>query len=270
MSVTGFLSYNTLGIDYEEKEYQPNNPMKIGAAFSVNNTFINFKYSLGFASMTDEDKGQTKSFDFQVHQYSRRFLIDLFYQEYKGFYHEKNEDEIELYPDTQVRQIGAEVGYIFKSNQFSAKAAFEYAEEQLKSAGSFVIGGGAYLHRLSPGEELSESDKNRIDNFQVGVNGGYAYSWVPNEHWLFSGIITAGANFGNETVMLKEGKVKIYPTVFARGSAGYHKPGWAVYFSLLIHTKSINYVDDKKFDITSIGMQLAYVKRFDSFIKKKN
>lgn len=270
MSVTGFLSYNTLGIDYKEKEYQPNNPMKIGAAFSINNTFINFKYSLGFASMTDEDKGQTKSFDFQIHQYSRRFLIDLFYQEYKGFYHEKNEDEIELYPDTQVRQIGAEVGYIFKSNQFSAKAAFEYAEEQLKSAGSFVIGGGAYLHRLSPGEELSESDKNRVDNFQVGVNGGYAYSWVPNEHWLFSGIITAGANFGNETAMLKESKVKIYPTIFARGSAGYHKPGWAAYFSLLIHTKSINYIDDKNFDITSTGLQVSYVKRFDSFIKKKN
>jgi hypothetical protein len=266
MMVKAFLSRNSIEIGHNEKDYSPNNPTRLGIGFSLKNTVINLSYSFGLFTENDKDYGKTKSADFQIHNYGRRFITDLFYQDYKGFYNEEGKT-VTTYPDTSVQLIGGEWTYVYNHRQFSAKAAFEQTEKQLQSAGSFLLGGGAYYYKLRL-EDALDTDTKRIKNFQLGVNAGYGYTWVINEHWLMSGIGTAGITVGNETNLLEDGKVKLYPSVFARGSAGYHKNDWGVSLTFFVNNKLLYYTKEN-FTLTSVNMQIAYIKHFDNPFRKK-
>lgn len=264
MSASLFVANNALLLQQGSKEYSPNNPLTVGVGFAIKNTVVNTRLSYGVADLKGKEYGRTRIFDFQLHNYGRKFILDLFIQNYKGFYTENR--IITTYPDISVQHIGAEASYLFNGNKFLAKAAFQQSEKQLQSAGSFVAGGGIYGYRLKLGSELSVPDnKNYLDNLQFGVNGGYAYSYVLNPYWLLSGMATVGANVGNNPEAIKGGKLKMYPTAFARGAASYNKPNWAVAFAMLIHNKSVYAVQDTSFTITALSMQLTYVRRFDGF-----
>lgn len=258
MMVKAFISRSGIEIDHNEKGYSPNNPTRFGIGFSLRNTVINLSSSFGIFPV-EKDLGKTKSVDFQIHNYGRKFLTDLFYQKYKGFYND--DDTVILYPETSAQLIGGELTYVFNHRRFSTKAALEQTEKQLQSAGSFLIGGGAYHYKLRLEEALGAS-KNNVNNFQLGVSAGYGYSWVISEHWLLSGMATVGINAGNEVDVLEDGKIKLYPTAFARGGAGYHKNDWGIGMSFLVNNKMIYYTQDS-FSLTSVNLQITYVKHFD-------
>lgn len=267
ISISSFLSNNFIEINESNEIYRPNNLLKLGLGVSVKNTILNFRYDFGIAQVGGKDHGKTESIDFQIHRYGRRLMLDLFFLRYKGFY--QGIKELKLHPNLSVQQIGAEGSYLFNSNQFSAKAAFEQSEKQLKSAGSFILGGGTYLYKIRSDKNLLATGNNYISNFQLGMNAGYAYSWVLNNHWLLSGMAKGGINLGNEPELLKHGKIKAYPTGFARGSAAYHRSDWAVSFLMLVNNKSLFPSKDNKLDLTSANFELSYVKHFDNFLKKK-
>lgn len=264
MMVKAFLTRNSIEISHNEKDYSPNNPMRVGLGFSIKNTVVNLSSSFGILP-AQKGYGKTKSVDFQIHNYGRKFLIDLFYQKYKGFYNDVK--DVTLFPETSAQQIGGEVTYVFNHDKFSTKAALEQTEKQLQSAGSWLVGGGAYHYKLRL-EDAFGANRNSVNNFQLGVNGGYGYSWVINEHWLLSGMATAGINAGNEVDVLEDGKVKLYPTAFARGSAGYRKNDWGIGMSFLVNNKLVYYTSDS-FSLTSVNLQITYVKHFDWMWGKK-
>jgi hypothetical protein len=264
ISVSPFVANNTLMVSNNDIDYSPNNPITVGVGFAIKNTVINARASFGVADLMGKEYGKTKIVDFQLHNYGRKFIVDVFIQNYKGFYNDDS-NNITLYPDMAVRQIGAEGTYLFNGRQFSAKAAFQQSERQLQSAGSFAIGGGLYAYRLHLGDALPESDADYIDNIQFGANAGYAYSWVANKYWLLSGMVTVGANVGNNPDALKNVKLNVYPTAFARGSAAYSKNDWSAAFSMLIQNKQVYATQGNEFSVTSLGVQLMYVKRFDRF-----
>ena len=260
--LTGFLTQNSIQLARDEKEYMPNNPLKVGAGIAIKNTVINLSYNFGLAPLADKRQGDTKAVDIQLHQYGRYFVLDLFYQKYKGFYSDNN-DDVQLFPDMSVRNIGAEFAYVFKGDKFSTKAAFQQSEIQLKSAGSFILGGGAYLFRINPGGELWENDPNHLDNLQFGVNAGYAYTWVINERWLLTGILTAGVNVGNDPDMLRDWKLEVYPTALGRWSGVYHKNDWAVAATVLVNNKTLYPDGEGDLNFTGINFQMSFVKHID-------
>jgi hypothetical protein len=264
MMVKAFISRSSIEIGHNDKDYSPNNPTRVGVGFSLKNTVVNLSSSFGIFPV-EKDHGETKSTDFQIHNYGRKFLIDLFYQNYRGFYND--EDNIALYPETSAQLIGGELTYVFNHNRFSTKAALEQTEKQLQSAGSYLLGGGAYHYKLRF-EDAFGANKSRVNNFQLGVNAGYGYSWVINEHWLLSGMATVGINAGNEVDALEDGKITLYPTAFARGGCNYRKNDWGIGMSFLVNNKLIYYTQDD-FSLTSVNLQITYVKHFDRIFKKK-
>ena len=72
--------------------------------------------------LRNENKyGKTSYFDFQIHSFiSNKFLLDLYYQSYKGFYYE-NAQDIHLLKDARVQQIGSEFLYFTKWRETSLK-----------------------------------------------------------------------------------------------------------------------------------------------------
>lgn len=265
IAVSAFMSRNTIEVSDGNTDYSPNNPASIGAGITVKNTVLNFKYSFGIAPMVNKDQGKTKSLDVQLHKYTRNAVIDLYYQKYKGFY--TGERRITLFPNIEVNQAGGEFTYVFNSKQFSAKAAFEQSEIQCVSAGSIIAGSNVFYSEIETGTDTIFPNNN-IKNLQLGISGGYAYNWVINPKWLISGMLTTGINFGNNPTALKQGRIKAYPSMLFRGSAGYIEPGWGAYFSMLIHNKTTDTSGNNDIGLTSINMQIIFVKRFDSFKRK--
>lgn len=266
MSLTGFVSTNSIEINRHQAHYSPNVPLNLGLAFAIKNTVVNFRLNAGIMPLRSSKFGNTRSTNFQIHRYGRNWLFDASYQKYRGFYNGMK--NVLLYPDLSVKQIGVEGCYVFNPRQFSAKAAFAQQEIQLKSAGSPLLGGDAYYYRLHLGDEILTADSNRINNLQLGVNAGYAYSWVLGSHWLLSAMATAGLNAGNEPSLLGKGQIKLYPSALGRASAGYHRDDWAVFFLSLVHNKSLYFFQRQKLSLTSVNMEIAYVKHFNRFFKK--
>lgn len=265
IAISAFLSRNTLQISNNDTDYYPNNPASIGAGITVKNTVLNFKYSFGIAPMVNKEQGKTKALDIQLHKYMRNVVIDLYYQKYKGFY--TGEKHYNLFPDMAVNQIGGEFTYVFNAKQFSAKAAFEQSEIQRISAGSFIAGVNVFHSEIDTAKD-SILKNSHIKNLQFGISGGYAYNWVINQKWLVSGMLTAGINAGNSPSALKAGRINGYPSVLFRGAAGYIQPSWGTYFSLLIHNKTTDTSVNNEVGLTSVNMQLTFIKRFNSFSRK--
>lgn len=257
--ITVFTSRNSIQID---KEYKPNTPLNLGIGFAIRNTVINVALQLPVLRQNEEKYGKTENTDVQIHNFGRYFVYDLFYQRYKGFY--SDDRATRLSPDRLLRQIGFQGTYIFNGSKFSAKAAFQHRERQLKSAGSFILGGGLYHYKV---KYTTETDLRQIsfNNLLLGLNVGYAYSWVVSEKLLMTCAASAGITLGNEFNELKNGKIKIYPTTFVRGAIGYHESIWGVNLSFLLHNKSLYSPTNIKHELTAMNMKVAFILHIDRF-----
>lgn len=279
LSLRTYLSMKFLSMEQESngeiKKFMPNTPMSLGLGVSVNNTIINLSYGQGLSFMKDAEKGRTKAFDFQIHNYGRKFIIDLFIQKYHGFYTSDNLDKnIQLYPDLNIQQYGAFGQYVFNNKKYSYKAAFNQNERQLKSAGSFLIGGGVYFTKIGSDSSFVHKSRNSLRNFQFGVSGGYAYTWAINKRWFTSGSITTGINFGTERINdFGKQRIEIYPTFFPRISAGYNKEKWSLGLSYVNNLIFSSFSDhnNNNIGLVSGNLQIGYIWRLDSnpFFKKK-
>lgn len=267
--LTGFVADNELQLQQDGKSYVPNNRLALGVGLGIKNTIVNARFGYGVVPVRDSQYGDTKVIDIQTHQYGRRILVDFFFQEYKGFYHEKEDQPITLYPDMKVFQMGGEVTYLLKGNRFSARAAFEQSELQLKNAGSFLLGGGIYFNKIEPGTLQALVETEPIKNFQLGFNGGYAHSWVLSATWQATGMIKVGANFGNEPDLLEKWKIEVFPTAFGRCAAVYHKQTWALSFVALIQNRIVHSLQDNTLSLRSMNTQIAYVKHFGGNAQKR-
>lgn len=272
VAVKGFFAKKFLFLFHEyddnnDRTYMPNNPVEIGLGLSLYNTAISFGYGYGFDFLRDKKRGETSSFDFQFHHYGRKYTFDVFFQRYKGFYMEddKSDAEFELCPDLKVQKYGIDAQYIFNNRKFSYKAAFNQSEKQLRSAGSFLLGGGAYYTYIESDTSFIYNGKNYLKNFQFGVSGGYAYTWVIKRNYFINLSTTVGIHFGNETIdRIGKDKLEVYPSVYPRVSMGYNKEKWSIGFSYLGNMIFPSFADDNSIGLMSGNFQLTYTYRFDS------
>jgi len=264
----GFLvkEFVFLAVETPQQElmYMPNNPTELGLGFSWNNTVLSFAYGYGFDFMRDKKLGKTKSFDFQLHDYGRKFVFDLFVQSYKGFYmeDEKTKSEYVLCPDLKVRQFGVNGEYIFNNKRFSYKAAFNQSEKQLRSAGSLLLGLGVYFSDIQSDSSFIYNNRNDLKNFQFGVSVGYAYTWVLGKRWHITAAATTGINFGSETIgRFGKDRLEVYPTVLPRFGAAYNHDTWALGFSFIGNLNFPNFTDDETLGLFAGNFKMTYYKR---------
>lgn len=268
--LTGFVGTDFIQIHEGKSTYTPNYPLTPGIGIAVKNTVINVRLGYGLLPLNSKDKhGETKSIDLQMHNYWRNFMFDLSLQRYQGFFDQDRRGNVRgVYPDMTVLQAGGELTYIFNGSKFSARAAFDQTEKQLKSAGSFLAGGEAFFYRVNMDKNTPAMDAERSDNLQVGIKAGYGHSWVLGEHWLLSVVGMAGMNFGNEPEALKNWKVKFYPTGTGRFGSSYHRDNWAVGMAVLIGNKQIYNPASSDFNLTSTSMQISYVLYVDKLFRR--
>ena len=273
LTLSGFLgrefAFIIVNSPTEELSYLPNNPLKLGLGLSWKNTILSVAGGYGFDFMRDRKKGKTESLDLQYHHYDRKFIFDFYAQHYKGFYMEEEdrpENDIELCPDLVFRQLGLNAHYVFNNKRFSYKAAYVQNEKQVRSAGSFLLGGGVSWTRIDSEGSFLYNERSSLDNFQFGVDIGYAYNWVVNPRWLINGSITGGIRFGSEKISTfgKE-KLKVYPTALPRLSVIYDREKWALAFTFVNNTSFPAFSEDDNITLLTGMFRLSYIRRIDDF-----
>ncbi|MDU1892227.1 MAG: DUF4421 domain-containing protein [Dysgonomonas sp.] len=249
-----------IGDHDEEVTYRPNNPFGIGLGITWKNISLSGGY--GFDFMRNKKKGKTRSIDFQYHYYGRKFVMDFFFQDYKGFFTEDEDKDgvYTLFPDIRLKQYGIFGQYVFNGRKFSYKAAFSQNEKQLKSAGSFLLGGGIYYNQAFSDSTIVESIPNKLNNYQIGVSGGYAYTWVFKKNFYLSGSFSVGVNLGTESLKIR--KVEVYPSLFPRMSMGYNSDTWSIALSGVNNRVYVHFEDKDKLSFDTGSLQISFVKRF--------
>lgn len=270
------LSKNFINLYHQdssfEREYLPNNPFSLGFGISIYNTVLSGSYGYPFDFTVEKDLGKTKIFDFQIHNYSKKFVADVFVQKYKGFYmSEQGIKGYKICPDLEIKQYGAFGQYVLNHKKFSYKAAFNQSERQLKSAGSILLGVGIYYSKVESDSSFIYNDKNSMPNFQFGISGGYAYTWIPKQNYFVSGSVTTGIHFGYEKVEhFGKKKLEVYPTVFPRIAVGYNTEDWSLALSYISNMVFPVFLDKQSINLSAGTFQLNYVRRIHTlpFISK--
>lgn len=253
-----YSTYGIMDFNIEEKlQYNPNSRLILGLGFSYGILSINV--GVNFPALNNKDTeqlGNTRHLDLQTHIYSRKFVIDLYFMKYEGFYLQNSHDMITDWPSHDTHQLrgdmklngyGANVQYIFNNRKFSYRAAYAQTDRQKKSAGSFLAGIDCYYTVGQGDSSLIPTNikypyfwlgmrYDKSTNFSFGLNGGYAHTFVIKEKWFLSLSAVPGLSVGKATLSYAKtdqnmASFSVNANLMWRFAIGYHSPNFFVGFS---------------------------------------
>lgn len=230
--------------DGENLAYKPNTTLNMGVGATYKALTLNLAFGFPFLNKNDE-KGKTKYLDLQSHIYTRKWSYDLWGQLYKGYYLSSVSD----IPQQQARYIRKDIGItllgvsaykIVQPEKYSYRAAFLQNELQLKSAGSWLLGGEVYYGRVSGDSALvpaakkdnfNQSEVEKLRFFNIGPGVGYTYTYVLKKRFFISGSATGNLNIGvfkEKQDQLSTTRTNFNPNFIYRGTLGYNSYKWSL------------------------------------------
>lgn len=193
--------------------YSPNGNFNLGAGFSYKWLGIGVAFNLGFINNDDELKGETNSLDLQVDLFSNRLFFNGNLQYYKGYYWNNPQvyypdwninDSLLVRPDISTVTLGVKGIYIFNHDRFSFKAAYQYSERQLKSAGSMLLGARFSLYGIDADSSFipthlhefysNSTDIVGISSLSLGASFGYTYTFILGKYVFINALLMTGIN----------------------------------------------------------------------------
>lgn len=263
-TIYSYLNNKNNTIEYFNKTanytltYNPNS----WGSFGIGASYKWVDVSLGLLSFgkLDENKyGTTIRTDFQFHLYPRKYIIDLFLQNYKGFYSINKEvlqpnQKALIRSDIGMNHIGLNFIRIINDKQYSTKAAYSLSEIQKRKAGTWAFGAKFNVFNvysdstlLNPSIDSLYQNDYKIKQFTsllIGFLGGYLQNWV-YKNWVFNITLMVGLANQLQYKELSSQLNKFYPhsttgiILNVRLGAGYnHKRSFFYFYGI---TDNCNY-----------------------------
>lgn len=274
--------------EIQSLRYRPNSLTTMGINASYKSLSFSFGSGFGFLNPNKEEKGKTRSFDFQTHLYTRDWVTDIYAQFYKGYYLSLGgapgtaDKNYYKRPDIKVRLVGASAYRLLNGERFSYRAGFLQNEWQKKSAGSVLLGAEIYYGTMKGDSALVPSHLNayypqqgihRVRLLEVGPGAGYAYTAVWQENFFLTGSVTINGDISlvkEEFAGGSANRASISPNATLRAVAGYNSDEWAATISWLHNStdakgKSSNY----EYSIKTGEFKITLAKRFTPGSKLK-
>ncbi|MDR0822209.1 MAG: DUF4421 domain-containing protein [Endomicrobium sp.] len=227
--------------------FEPDTPNKLGFGFAYKS--IAFAYS--FDVFKEGHGVGTRSDDFQFYIFPKHFAIDAFWQRYKGFRAKSGDGKFEkIFDDMIFQRASLCIEYVF-NDKLSLAAAFSQTEKQLKSAGSFLLGGGFYYNELNF-EGIEE-------NVQIGPLVGYAYTFVFLKDFYFTGVIAGGINL---TSKADDDENLINYVILPKFALGYSRDLWSFSIFYIFHNDVVSSSKDYEFAAQSGQFAFSLAVRF--------
>lgn len=203
--------YNRLSIKNKttnkELKYTPNDLIGLGIGFNYKWMGLSVAFNLPFINNDDDKYGRTKRLDASMNIFAHQYLVDVYFNYYKGFYIKNPEildtafDKSGAYPTIPSmgsNNFGFSYYYVINHQKFSYRAGFIQNEKQKKMAGSMIVGfithvsgvnaDSAFVpHTLT--QEIEDAKRYNIKSlsfFDIGPMFGYAYNFVIAKKILIS------------------------------------------------------------------------------------
>ena len=244
--------YTALYFPSEDLRYLPDRGMNIGFGVSYKKFTLNVAIPFVFLNRKIEPEFP-RFFDFQGHIYPRNWVIDFFWQDYKGYRVPDGvgAEKPYLRPDLEVFKAGVHANYIFKGDKISLPAAVHQSAIQKKSAISPLLGFEMYRVQLAgdslifPSQLAPKQNYQSADFLQLGPNAGLIGTLVLGKGFFATGSFTgnlaltstwnSGATGGNWNLNLG---------THARAYLGYNGPRFGVNVNYVYKTLALQPLED--------------------------
>ncbi|MBV6647035.1 MAG: DUF4421 domain-containing protein [Cyclobacteriaceae bacterium] len=244
------------GLTKKKITYKPNESVNFG--FGINYKWLGFDLAFSLPNANDDNDvfGRTRRFDLQSSLFLHKFVVDVGYQRYKGYYgsnpslYDPGFDSTGSYPirpDIITSAFNISSFYIFNHKKFSYRHAFTFNEIQRRSAGSFLAGAYFNTYKMDADSTLvpialrdefdPEADFRGVQYVSMGITLGYAYNFIFLKHFYVSATLAIGAGPVFEHIPERDDlptsrDVDSTPFALARAAFGYNGLKWFAGMSL--------------------------------------
>jgi len=174
--------------------YKSNKPYALGLGMYLFEIGLELTFAVPLDERSKEIYGESDARDIQLNIFTKKWGLDLYQQKYSGFYIEDPAVKVPANtpypqrPDIDTRNVGLIGNYIFNNKKFSFRSAYNYAERQLRSAGSFVLftsisgfkarGDSAIIGDVYSADFGIDSKIREIKSTTFSIAPGYTYSLI--------------------------------------------------------------------------------------------
>ncbi|HEY9045788.1 MAG TPA: DUF4421 family protein [Ohtaekwangia sp.] len=269
--------------------YRSNKPYSFGLGMYLFELAVEVTFAVPLNADAKRIYGESNARDLQLNVIGKKWGIDAYLQKYEGFYLDDPSVKIPVNqpyphrPDIEARNNGVSVNYTFNNKKFSFRSTYTFVDQQLRSAGSFLlygtlssfsaagdsaILGEPYLNRFG--------EASRIKSFRVttlGIAPGYTYSLIYKGFFL-NGTLAFGpahnwlSSTHEDGVQKNDIKFNIYAA--GRIAIGYNGDKVFGGFSFIAQGKSAKF-DNAQIvgSNTTFKMLIGYRFREVGFLKKR-
>ncbi|CAN5118228.1 hypothetical protein BH23BAC1_BH23BAC1_14260 [soil metagenome] len=293
MNVRGIVSYRNLSLYLGSSEssadrinYSPNNRGFIGVGAFVFD--LGFEVSVRTPQRFErdiDDYGETDYIDIQTHIYGKKWNFDLALQRYQGFFisnpgqvdpYWQNQDAFPTRRDLRANHFLANVIYLFNSDDFSFRAAFNQTEKQIRSAGSTLIltsftsfrlfGDSVLVHPeaidpFGPNTSLVDGRFNTL-SLMPGYSYNFTYKNILINATVSGGLGLQYQNYEMEAVQRRA--MQVEPKVNFRAALIYDTENFFVGTTYVNHQSKI-YVENLRINNSISNLRLFAGYRFKKF-----
>lgn len=226
--------------------YKSNSPYRYGIGFDYEWIALEFSHTIPGLEFNSKTKGSSETFAIRLGLSGRKFRGNLYYRETKGFSHENIE---QILPDWFLTEtqypysenlhnttLNASLYYTFNHRKFSNTAAIRQIDQQIKSAGSAVIGFVSNFEGIySPNpiilhDSLQDSflDIKKAEYLKAGITGGYMYTFSFWKNFYIHAALVPGLlySYGDVALHNNNEEVKTSSTlgasIYSRFTLGYN------------------------------------------------
>jgi len=190
-------------ISEQQLEYSINSSLNMGLGVSYRGLAIELLFKPPRSNNDTKEKGRSNQFSLAVKGNARKFILDMYYLQNKGFYttNRYNFSGDTTKPADYVRRGdiknyagGFNFLYVFNNKKFSCAAPYSLTQRQRKSAGSFLLGSYGLIYSISADSVIlpdtmvtifkPEVQFNNASSITWGIAAGYTYTVVFGKNWF--------------------------------------------------------------------------------------
>jgi len=188
--------------------YKPNGNYGLGWGMYIFEIGFEVTFSIQPKESTQFLYGHSRVSDLQANILGKNWGVDLFTQNYNGFYQSDNTSSVAANtpypqrPDISTWNTGANGIYSFNKNKYSIRAAYNFSERQIRSGGSFSLSGTINTFSLRADSAIygvhyenvfgSKADFNKLDYTTISIAPGYAHTFVFGKRFFINGSLSIG------------------------------------------------------------------------------
>ncbi|HMQ00192.1 MAG TPA: DUF4421 family protein, partial [Cyclobacteriaceae bacterium] len=244
------------------RDFRPNNAYSAGIGLFLFDVNVELTAGIPFSERNTERYGITDTRDLQMNIITHKIGVELYHQRYNGFY--VVDPAVSIAPgdpylqrsDLSSRNTGYSMVYVFNPTKYSLPATYTYAEQQLRSQGSFLI--QSSLSSWSIGADTALVGRDVRASFGTGASlinanftsldlgPGYAYNFIYRGFFLNLSLFLAPSHTWlryQEVNQPERYDIQINLSSGARAAVGYNSDKFYTGLSLTNQSKVIQFTE---------------------------